>query len=451
MNEENKKEQGLAIPIYTKPIASDGSNANEIDDSLQTVEEQLEQGTLVQKSFEEPTQPTVQNNNEQPVQEESVQQVEQTAQEEYVQQDQPVQQIPVAQSEFERYANNLNGGLDEQARQNLIAEDEDSDKHLKAFIGPNYDKFVQGKFNWGYFFFGFFYLCYRKMYAKAIFFLIVVNAIGNIAEHITKVNGLASIVFFVFSLFYSFNASSAYYKFANNKVRNIEYKYMDKTDDEITEICRKKGGRSFVGVLIGFGIILLLSIIAAIIMFVLTIFGLFQIGLFSLAPSIGGSDSGTFSGTFSHDETFVIEDFDYNLPSKFKVEMNDYAAAVFIKDNDKNDRDCKLEIVRLKNYKDAGKLNKEYGNYCHGGNIGEIETSEGVTINTDNCKDLEPINGTSIKWYGYEELFSDRIYFGQVGDTVLKADLQVPFDETQIPSCVNDATMILESLRKNNQ
>jgi hypothetical protein len=92
----------------------------------------------------------------------------------------------VPQTEFGR----KNGG----PVQNQMKHDDDV--LVKAFIGKKADKIMNSQFSVCAFFFGLFYLCYRKMYAYTIVIVLLFGAINGFLYHI-KINYVFDLVVFL--------------------------------------------------------------------------------------------------------------------------------------------------------------------------------------------------------------------------------------------------------------
>ena len=151
----------------------------------------------------------------------------------------------------------------------------DAEYYLRAFIGKNYDKFRSGRFNFAFFFFGNLYLFYRKMLVRGVVFTLIFTVIVPLIEYYFNITGLSFTLLFFAELVYAFMINSSYYNYASKKVTNIQFTNMNKSSDEIENICRKKGGRSLLYILLGLLISSVATTILTIILYILGISILF--------------------------------------------------------------------------------------------------------------------------------------------------------------------------------
>lgn len=127
------------------------------------------------------------------------------------------------------------------AELNKISNDDNKDnsleeKCIKAYVGENkYDSFFR-PFNVYAFFLGPIYLLYRKMYLYTFLYFAVLLFVSFFAI-------FANLVL-------AFVVNSMYLSKVKTDVRNIIRVNKNKTDEEIIDICIKKGGTSFTAVII---------------------------------------------------------------------------------------------------------------------------------------------------------------------------------------------------------
>lgn len=124
-----------------------------------------------------------------------------------------------------------------------IAEETFSDDNLiNAYMGKNADKLKDGSFSWCYFFFGQYYLLYRKLWVP--FF--VINIISSIVDKlIGKFVVVHYIVTILFSLLICGAFKSFYLRHVTAEVESIKAKNPNVTNQELIKICAKKGGTSW--------------------------------------------------------------------------------------------------------------------------------------------------------------------------------------------------------------
>lgn len=113
------------------------------------------------------------------------------------------------------------------------------DKYVKAYIGQNYQNIKKMKFSFPALIFGPWYLLYRKVWGYAIAIIII-----SIAAQFLLPSDLKDFVNIIMNIFLACKFQSIYMKQAEDKVEQIKQQNLDKTTNELLDICRKKGGTS---------------------------------------------------------------------------------------------------------------------------------------------------------------------------------------------------------------
>ena len=113
------------------------------------------------------------------------------------------------------------------------------DKYVKAYIGQNYQNIKKMKFSFPALIFGPWYLLYRKVWGYAIAIIII-----SIAAQFLLTSDLKDFVNIIMNIFVASKFQSIYMKQAEDKVEQIKQQNLDKTTNELLDICRKKGGTS---------------------------------------------------------------------------------------------------------------------------------------------------------------------------------------------------------------
>lgn len=116
-----------------------------------------------------------------------------------------------------------------------ITSDED---YIKAYVGPNYNSFKTVKFSVPFFLFGPVYLLYRKLWKYALLLLAVEPTLEYFIGDSASI--LTTIIWFIIS----FKFNDMYLKYTEKKVTKIKERNMDKSSQEILNICKSKGGIS---------------------------------------------------------------------------------------------------------------------------------------------------------------------------------------------------------------
>ena len=129
----------------------------------------------------------------------------------------------------------------------------DGEYLLKAYIGDNYDKFINKTWNFGAFFFSIIYLLFRKMVGYTVLFFIICLILLCFMKTVISFALLPIIVGSVNILLGIF-ANKMYVHFARKKVDSIIMLNYDKGFEELKQICTLKGGTSIGSVFLGLGI-----------------------------------------------------------------------------------------------------------------------------------------------------------------------------------------------------
>lgn len=128
----------------------------------------------------------------------------------------------------------------------------------KAYVGSNYEEIKNTKFSIPSFFLGFYYMLYRKMWLLALLYLIVTVAVGILTFYKVAYVSLISLGFIILV---AVNFSKIYLYTVEKRIEKIKQKNSDKSNKELLEICRKKGGVSIGSIILSICIIMVISII----------------------------------------------------------------------------------------------------------------------------------------------------------------------------------------------
>ena len=138
------------------------------------------------------------------------------------------------------------------------------DDLLRAFIGNNYEKITTRPFNIAAFFFNSLYMCYRKMFGYGILTYLVFLVAYNVGT--PALSFILSVGLWIVIGLY---ANKLYLSYAKKKIAIIKATYPQKSNEELKSICATKGGTSvgkiFLGLLVQFGIALVVLFIMALI------------------------------------------------------------------------------------------------------------------------------------------------------------------------------------------
>ena len=128
-----------------------------------------------------------------------------------------------------------------QTIQNNIIND---DELIDAYIGPNATKLKNGTFSANTFFFGIFYILYRKMWIMGIL-LFVVNQIVEFC-----LPSFSFVISLTLNIIISIEFKKIYLKHVIDEVNKIKQENPNISQDQLLQICKKKGGISILSILI---------------------------------------------------------------------------------------------------------------------------------------------------------------------------------------------------------
>lgn len=121
---------------------------------------------------------------------------------------------------------------------------------IDSYISKNVDKFKDDNVSFHVFLFGVPYLFYRKMWLLGFIILIIENIIN-----ITPYAIVYPYFHFLMQVVISIEFKKIYLKHVKKQVNKIKEKNLDKSMEELTNICKEKGGTSIISVVV-LGIIL---------------------------------------------------------------------------------------------------------------------------------------------------------------------------------------------------
>lgn len=132
---------------------------------------------------------------------------------------------------------------------NAYEQKEFDAKLIKSYIGTNHKKIITKDFSIPSLFFGGLYLIYRKMYIGIpIYFLF------SVLTYFFTYNLVASIIVFVLQIIVNIIIATKFKKMYMNRAYDdcmkIQEKYGIRPDEDIIDLCKEQGGRSFFIVLI---------------------------------------------------------------------------------------------------------------------------------------------------------------------------------------------------------
>lgn len=313
-----------------------------------------------------------------------------------------------------------------QINKSFVTNNSNNDEELlKAYIGKNYEKITNNKFNFSAFFFNAFYLCYRKMALLGIL-VFTINAILCFF-----VNPLLSIVF---NIVIGATFNKLYLKKAGKKINKIKSDNLNATGDTLIALCTDKGGVSIVRIILGSFVIIVIAFITvmiAVMMGAVTIFGnLFK----DFADKTADGLNGNYNGVLIYDSSVNIKDeFSITPVGPFQDESEEYSYEYKF-ENEEGARvfkDCSFSLNAVQGFSDGSTLVKQMSEY----------DSDNITDNL-STQVLNDINWT---WFSKTNGIGTTYYYGTTKNN--KAYLfQYEVQEDTSPDCASYRETILNSI-----
>ena len=271
------------------------------------------------------------------------------------------------------------------------------DGELKIFIGNNYDKFISQSFNiWG-FLFSSIYIFYRKMYLYGIITLLIQFGLLFLFHNIFLV--------LIINLLIGAFINKIYLSYAMKKATKIKENSKDIHKDEIHKVIEKKGGTSFISVLI---VCILISIIFFILIYVFKFNNNF-LKVNNKEDVINVSDyvPGSYAGKLYYASDVVINDeFEIPIPEVFRdISFKEHIMFEYQK-GDAIFNSCKISMGVVKDYTSSEDLITQMSNY-HRDDKGTEASIE--TFNDINWYSFAYENSISKNYY-YATVKNERVY-----------------------------------------
>lgn len=265
----------------------------------------------------------------------------------------------------------------------------------KAYVGNNYDSIKNGKFSIPMFFFGAYYLFYRKMWLYA--FLWIAMIIGINVSSLVYHDNYFGFIPIILSIIMAFNFNKLYLRIVDKRVDAIKQKNLNKSNQEILEQCRKKGGVSVLAVILS-------------IVFITIIVTFTLIGLIIDAVSNEMKENKWI-------KTNNSSELNYTVPKIFEsggYNSEAYQSFSYYETSDS----CYINIMNYKNY--SKQTEEEYLKARVSANLGDqVSEIQAKNINGKVWKCVEVVSNGKTTYY-YVAIHNEKIY--QVQYTITKDD-----------------------------
>ncbi len=233
---------------------------------------------------------------------------------------------------------NSNGMNETNHQDNNQNSSYNSDEDLvRAYIGPNADEMLKENFSFCSFFWGALYAFYRKMWILGSLWIL-----ANVIL-IMILRTLSSILVFGITIFMAITFKKYYIKHVREEVDKIKKENPGKSQNELIEICNKKGGTTIIPIII--------MVVIWIIIIIVSYFTL-QSYIQDLLNRYGSdSNYSDYSENSEDSQTGngLIKDLDVIIPKDFK-ESSYSSNTLKMYHLSTNDSLCDLNIKYRKNY-----------------------------------------------------------------------------------------------------
>lgn len=180
---------------------------------------------------------------------------------------------------------------------------------VNYYVGNNIDKLRSGGFSWATFFMGIFYVWYRKMYKLLAIWIGISIGIGIIFAFVKVPHG-SSIASFILTIVMCAKFKKLYMEHAYQEVDKLKEENRGKSQEELNEICAKKGKPTIIPVILY--VLIIIAIVGTLVLIAIPIISAiigFKINVPSvpvLNPTINYLNSAR-NNTFAGDALRAVE------------------------------------------------------------------------------------------------------------------------------------------------
>ena len=262
---------------------------------------------------------------------------------------------------FPSYQNNISSLLEEQK----ITYDVDA--LVKDYIGPSFQQTIMSPFSFTAFIFSGIYFIYKKMYILSLIIIVVEYLIAFIVP-----SPISYISFFVLRILIALVYNQIYLKKSNKEVKKIIKKNENKSQIEISNICKIKGKNNM--------LIAIISLLLMLFVFYFSSFKLFpNSGINKIINSIVSKQNKNneelkheFNGTLIKDSFDILSIYNIKVPNTFEGNESNFKYSY----TNSNNVTCTLSFNLIKNYTTAEDLINDLADYNHlSNNISNVETN----------------------------------------------------------------------------
>ena len=325
--------------------------------------------------------------------------------------------LPIPQNNFSnsmqpQTINNINSvnNVINQNNNNDIYKD---DILIDSYIGKNANKLKTSNFSLNTFFLGFLYVLYRKMWLLGITWL-VINIIANMF-----LKSIAGAITLLTNIIISTQFKKLYLKHVLEQVEKIKSENPYKTKEELMILCSKKGGTTWIPVIIA-----------------LIIYGIMTFVIFSLFfDDINEYEDNYYYQDNQNKGSGTIKNLTVKIPSILK--NNTYSSSYYksFRTSYEDTDSCSLElsIANVSSYYNDAKTYLEKTIYYSA---------------SDNYSGISQKNINNNTWYfaTVTTAYSQKYYYSIInGETIYKLEFSIVNDKNQ--TCSKAYDTVANSLR----
>ncbi len=135
------------------------------------------------------------------------------------------------------------------------------EKLVSAYIGSKYEKFKNKHFSFPSLFFSWEYIAYRKFYSLLLIYVILERIFSAVLSSVLKEKAFLVICIFIPNIILALIFNKLYLSNAKKEVNKIKDSNLNASEDELINICSKKGGVSIVSLIVAILIIMIVNAI----------------------------------------------------------------------------------------------------------------------------------------------------------------------------------------------
>ena len=150
----------------------------------------------------------------------------------------------------------------------LKTEKEKDEELLRIYIGNNYEKIINDRFNLAAFLGNAIYLCYRKMMSYGLGLALIIIILNQLIQRNNLLLNIiiTLIITLILSTISGLFINKIYIKDSKKRIKLIKEKYKDKDFTELKGICATAGGTSIDNIFLGvIGIVAMILIIVTVV------------------------------------------------------------------------------------------------------------------------------------------------------------------------------------------